>query len=357
MNKAIFLFICIFFFVSHSRAYAQSITGTWKGKSYVPGERDDTTTVYLEIQNGDTAGQFTGTSTAINENGEWYYFYTKATFKGAYDSKDKKYLFTEIKIIDGTGLTIPDKYSIGFVAGKNERLAGTINCIDEKKDLMAACATQRRVVFSRSHETIPERKNKTRTSTRTDTVWTNPPRMKDTLWVRNAQKTRWEYEKSIIISGTAGDRDLQWSDFTPLQASSSPFAAETFWTVKNDFDILWMKNDTIGLSPRPLLYWDERSWSLTGKQTNELLRHEELHFIIGKLCLLQLYKVIKSTPFNRNNVSEKLSRLSAEVTTEFRQMGSDYDLQTDHGRNKKEQKIWDDRIMSLLQEARQSFIE
>lgn len=184
---------------------------------------------------------------------------------------------------------------------------------------------------------------------RPDTIWTQ--KMNDTLWLDKNYKTKWKFEEAVIIGGVVGDRLIKWSDFKSIKKTDSPFDAEVYWYVKNDFDVLWLKKDTVGIAFRPQLFFDESiSWTLPSKQTEELLSHEELHFVIGRLCLLKLYITSQNTVFLKNNMQEKISTMTSEIIADFIQMNRDYDTATNHSKIKTEQKKWNDLVWAKLAE-------
>ncbi|GAB2595804.1 hypothetical protein GCM10027190_50020 [Spirosoma areae] len=84
------------------------------------------------------------------------------------------------------------------------------------------------------------------------------------------------------------------------------------------------------------------------KKTDELLQHEQGHFNIGQLCALRFNKVIKSTILLKSNYVEKINLIFKSILAEANQMDLQYDEETNHSRNRSEQKKWNQKINSLL---------
>lgn len=148
--------------------------------------------------------------------------------------------------------------------------------------------------------------------------------------------------QKIIINGTEGNRPLQWSDFTGKPDDSNPYYALTYWNTRYKFSGVQFDGDkaiingfeaTLELDPK-------NSWLKKGKETDELLKHEQGHFDIGRLYLKEALKKMASASFTRANFQAELQRIFSETHKKYTDMGTQYDNETNHSINKDEQKKW-----------------
>ena len=150
----------------------------------------------------------------------------------------------------------------------------------------------------------------------------------------NAQK--------IFINGQEGNRPLVWNDFSGKVDKSSEFNAVTYWGVK--YNTATKKDGATGKFTATIEFILEmdpkKSWVKKGKETDELLKHEQGHFNTGLLCLKEL--VAKTA--NLTEVSEssfgKIQTLFFEILAKYQKIDLQYDAETNHSENKIEQAKW-----------------
>jgi hypothetical protein len=94
---------------------------------------------------------------------------------------------------------------------------------------------------------------------------------------------------------------------------------------------------------------DSCSWVKKGKETDELLSHEQGHFNIGKLCAIELTNSISKTVFLKSDFSDKFNAIYKEIRDKYEVMNGQYDLETNHSKDKVNQKKWDDFFKEKLQ--------
>ena len=150
----------------------------------------------------------------------------------------------------------------------------------------------------------------------------------------NAQK--------IFINGQEGNRLLVWDDFSGKVNKSSSFYALTNWGIRSNF--ISKKDGSTGKftsSIEFILSMDsKKSWVKKGKDTEELLKHEQGHFNTGLLCLREL--LIKTAFIKEVNQAtvKNLQSIFEEVMTKYNKMDLQYDEETNHSSNKIEQEKW-----------------
>jgi|GEM_PF-615927 len=148
------------------------------------------------------------------------------------------------------------------------------------------------------------------------------------------------FAQTIIIDGKEEDRPLRWSDFKGVPDNNSPYAAMTSWNLK-----VSMKSKSTNGGPANIQELDialefnpKKSWVKTGKANDELLKHEQGHFDIGRLCLLEMLQVMKTIP-PKEQVT-KLPVLYQELMQKYHEMGLRYDKETNHCLIREKQLEW-----------------
>ncbi|WP_460913936.1 DUF922 domain-containing protein [Spirosoma areae] len=141
---------------------------------------------------------------------------------------------------------------------------------------------------------------------------------------------------------------LSWEDFSGPVEADSKYSATTYWQVNYTYKVLSVHGDTVNLDWQVFTSLKGTSWVQPDKKTDELLQHEQGHFNIGQLCALRFNKVIKSTILLKSNYVEKINLIFKSILAEANQMDLQYDEETNHSRNRSEQKKWNQKINSLL---------
>jgi hypothetical protein len=341
--------LVIILFFSLSNGYAQDISGIWKGKVYAKDNYGDTTLVTLEIEKAEpTPGKLVGSSICSSMDNAKYAFHAKSRIEGSFDAKSRKYSLEEKEVIE-TSLSkkMPlffDRYLLSFPPNDKNKLSGKCLCINndsvKKKFPWATCHEEFIVFLTRSNG-LPVLTPVKKTRVVYDTVWvTSQQTIVDPAWGLN---------KAILINEVAEDRLLEWNDFKGEPSPDSSYAAMTYWKIKNDFRNIGYVKDTVRFNYYPsLVFENTKSWIKNKYQTNELLNHEQMHFNIGKLCLLELYTTMKITVFLKNNFPSGFNQLYAGIKEKYDLMDKQYDVETKHGEDKVSQAKWDVYIISEL---------
>ena len=144
------------------------------------------------------------------------------------------------------------------------------------------------------------------------------------------------------------DRPLIWSDFTGDADRSSSFDAWTYAGINYVYTWFYDDNNQIRADINAWAYFDHsQSWVKRSAVSKELLEHEQLHFDIAELhCRYFLEASLNYT--HTENVEAEIDSI---YTVYFEKMLSaqiDYDMATDHFRNKEEQMKWNQHVHSEL---------
>jgi len=139
---------------------------------------------------------------------------------------------------------------------------------------------------------------------------------------------------------------LKWDDFKGNINDTSKFAALTYsgvvFTAKVIDDILPKIDFKVAGYYK---YYD--SWTRPARQTEELLRHEKMHFNISELMSRVMLKTLTSYTYSVN-FQDDVSKNASQVHALAKTMQNAYDDQTDHAKNKPMQAKWELYIAQLL---------
>jgi hypothetical protein len=131
------------------------------------------------------------------------------------------------------------------------------------------------------------------------------------------------------------NQQLSWSDFQGAVSETSPFAAMTHWYIY----YRWKDNKIIAES----CFETDKSWVREGKQTDYLLRHEQLHSDIAQLQI-RLFKQKLEAVTSKVQVKQVFD----QVLNAAKQMQVQYDTETKHSADKVAQQRWSRAIASQL---------
>ncbi|HEX6192466.1 MAG TPA: hypothetical protein VFZ42_08880 [Chitinophagaceae bacterium] len=158
------------------------------------------------------------------------------------------------------------------------------------------------------------------------------------------------FSQRVFINGKEGDRPLSWNDFKGSPDDASPFGAYTFTNFRTKGENFTFKGDSVKFD-KPVEYWVElgtNSWVKKDKRTDTLLQHEEGHFIIGKLLVLELNARMRTTVFLKSNYKQLLISIPKEVAAKYQALEKMYDKETDHSKNRSQQWKWNQFLQSEL---------
>lgn len=149
--------------------------------------------------------------------------------------------------------------------------------------------------------------------------------------------------QQIFISGAQGNRDLKWSDFTGPVDKSSPHSAHIHWNINYWYNSVRFQNDAAhlqGMSFRLDLDPD-KSWVRHEHESALLLKHEQGHFDIARLCLRELKQTFDTAAFYKADFKTKVPAVFNDVLAKYNALSAKYDAETNHSKNHEVQKQWD----------------
>ena len=151
------------------------------------------------------------------------------------------------------------------------------------------------------------------------------------------------YSQVVIINGIDKNRLLTWEDFTGRPDKKSEHAAMASWKIYYSYQGINFNGDTAMLRGLKInLELDkDRSWLKKGRETGDLLKHEQGHFNVGLLCQQEMLKQFTNTVFLKSGWQDKIQKLFNNILDKYLQMDLKYDTETNHSKQKEMQQKWD----------------
>jgi hypothetical protein len=138
------------------------------------------------------------------------------------------------------------------------------------------------------------------------------------------------------------NRLLAWDDFKGTPDPLSRSLAHTYWRVHYWIDDTAMSGDTVACKFRIHVTFDTaRSWVKPGKGTDKLLKHEQGHFDIAKLCGRELKFRFAALQLYKYDYEQQVMRKFEEVFQKYVDIQQLYDDESDHGASAEGQQKWD----------------
>src|SRR5688572_4581520 len=109
------------------------------------------------------------------------------------------------------------------------------------------------------------------------------------------------YAQEIRVNGQPRTPILTWDDFKGKPDKSSPFFAYTYWTINCLYDAFTLKGDTVKWNVKIVLDLTKDSWKKKDKLSDSLLKHEQGHFDVGRICAFEAQSLVSSTVFLKNS--------------------------------------------------------
>lgn len=143
----------------------------------------------------------------------------------------------------------------------------------------------------------------------------------------------------------SADDPLKWSDYHGKPDKRSPFAAYTYFGL--DYGYQRKGNGLYQFTFEVGSYMDKAlSWR-RGKPSENLLKHEQLHFDIAEYFVRQLLIAFGNHTYTSNYKAE-IAQVQQQIANLRRGVEELYDKQTVHSVNREMQSKWDAYVADLL---------
>jgi hypothetical protein len=144
---------------------------------------------------------------------------------------------------------------------------------------------------------------------------------------------------------------LNWSDFTGKVNDTSKYDAECFAEIRYNYKFYSASEFEFEVFAN---FDKNSSWSRKEMQSDDLLRHEQMHFNIAELLAEQLQNEFNSYSYTASTYNLQILQLFNEKKLEYQAMQLKYDEETNHSLNKEKQQEWEDYITNELRRTRLS---
>lgn len=140
---------------------------------------------------------------------------------------------------------------------------------------------------------------------------------------------------------------LEWKHFQNLTQDKNISHAKSNINISSRWKVVNLKLSAIILTE----FSKSKSW-LKGKETKDLLKHEQGHFDIIEYYSRLFRKELATCRFESlKNLKDDMSALNKKYVVLSKEMQELYDIETNHSLIKEQQNIWDLKIDKLLQET------
>lgn len=145
------------------------------------------------------------------------------------------------------------------------------------------------------------------------------------------------------------DRKLTWNDFQATPDYNHPYAAITYSGMSYGFSAEIVRGKVAVNYTVNSFFVANKSWvKRRYVRDSVLLEHEQLHFDITELFARKFRKELSEMVFTKN-VKAEIKAIYHKITKEKAKLQELYDVETDHSKNAKAQKMWENKIATQLQ--------
>ncbi|MBI2271589.1 MAG: DUF922 domain-containing protein [Bacteroidetes bacterium] len=139
---------------------------------------------------------------------------------------------------------------------------------------------------------------------------------------------------------------LEWEDFKGIPPKGAVEAAITSYSIL--LDSAKVKNDSVVALVLCIMNRNN-SW-VKGEKNEYVLNHEQGHFNIAEIYARKLRQMILKYKFDKKNISKELNTLRNKMMDECDSYQDQYDMETNHSKNKDKQREWDRKIAMELKQ-------
>jgi hypothetical protein len=145
------------------------------------------------------------------------------------------------------------------------------------------------------------------------------------------------------------ERPLTWKDFSGEIDRQSPYDAWTYSGINYVYSWFY-EGDAIKVDLDAYAFFDPaQSWIKKGEESAELLQHEQLHFDLSELHSRYFEVAVRDFAFTEN-VEAELDSLYTVYLNKLLATQIQYDEETKHFQDKKEQARWHQFVADELKQ-------
>lgn len=140
---------------------------------------------------------------------------------------------------------------------------------------------------------------------------------------------------------------LRWEDFRGTPARSASFVASTNTGINFGYSYK-IDNDDVYIEYAVESFFSrDKSWFVPGKVTRHILDHEQAHFDISELHARILRKELDKKKFSKK-IKFEIESIYRKVEKQRKTMQQQFDAESNHSRNEKEEFKWRKYIAKQL---------
>jgi Bacterial protein of unknown function (DUF922) len=140
-------------------------------------------------------------------------------------------------------------------------------------------------------------------------------------------------------------RKLAWEDFYAEPKRNSEAVAST----STSLGISYQLEDGVLVYQITCNFSKQKSWGLL--KTDYILAHEQGHFDITEIAARRLHGAILQYEFNEDTYKQDINSIYRIIVKDKENMQAEYDHITDHSRNRRIQREWQEKIKMMLEET------
>ena len=140
-------------------------------------------------------------------------------------------------------------------------------------------------------------------------------------------------------------RKLAWEDFYAEPKRNSEAVAST----STSLGISYQLEDGVLVYQITCNFSKQKSWGLL--KTDYILAHEQGHFDITEIAARRLHGAILQYEFNEDTYKQDINSIYRIIVKDKENMQAEYDYITDHSRNRRIQREWQEKIKRMLEET------
>lgn len=151
----------------------------------------------------------------------------------------------------------------------------------------------------------------------------------------------------VVKNAPSMIKKLKWSDFKGRVPQGIFWLAYTYWSYSHDYKVV-KTSDPNKVKIQLQVRCDLGAKSWVSSPHDSLLNHEQGHYDIACLCMLNFKKRVVEQEFNRLTCKDDIERLYKDVVKEFGAKQIQYDKETRHYLDREEQERWDKYLAEEL---------
>jgi len=148
----------------------------------------------------------------------------------------------------------------------------------------------------------------------------------------------------VSVTMTGFDHEVAWREFQRRESRPAGESEDAYIEAdKNvDYDFSGSGSNWQVTDVRATIEVDQvESWVVQGKETDELLEHEQGHFDITALGMREeANRTAALTGTSGSDIDSQYAQIRLEINRKIAQANARYDTRTDHSNNKPAQRRW-----------------